>query len=84
MSKTLGEFLADVYESDTANGDGSTTLFNLSGKLHSTDSLSVFIDGLKRRLTTDYTVNLGTSQVTFVTAPALAQNIVFNYTKKSL
>lgn len=84
MSKVLGEFLSDIFEVDTASGNSSTTVFNLSGKLHSQDSLSVYIDGLKRRITTDYTVNVGTSQVTFVVAPATAQNIEFCYTKKSL
>lgn len=84
MAKLLGEFLGDVYEVDTASGNGSTTVFNLSGKLHSQDSLVVYVDGLRRRITTDYTVNVGTSQVTFVTAPATAQNIEFHYVKKSL
>jgi hypothetical protein len=84
MAKVIGEFLADVFEVDTASGNGSTTVFSLSGKLHSQDSLGVYVDGLKRRITTDYTVNVGTSQVTFVVAPAQAQNIEFQYIKKSL
>ena len=84
MAKVIGEFLGDVFEVDTANGNSSTTIFNLSGKLHSQDSLNVYIDGLKRKITTHYTVNVGTSQVTFVTAPATGQNIEFQYVKKSL
>lgn len=84
MSKITGEWIADILVRDTATGNGSTTIFNLSGKLHSSDSLQVYVNGLLRTLTTDYTVNVSTSQVTFTTAPAIAQNIEFRYIEKSL
>lgn len=84
MAKITGEWLATNWTVDSATGDGSTTVFVLLDKLHSAGALDVFIDGLRRAVTTHYTVNVGTSTVTFVTAPAQAQNIVFKYVKKSL
>jgi hypothetical protein len=84
MAKIKGEFLGDIFQVDSASGNGSTTIFSLSQKLRAQEMLFVFIDGLKKRITTDYTVNVSTSQVTFVTAPATAQNIEFHYIKKSL
>lgn len=84
MSKIKGEFIGDIFQIDSASGNGLTTVFNLSQKLRSQEMLFVFVDGLKKRITSDYTVNVGTSQVTFITAPATAQNIEFHYVKKSL
>ncbi len=84
MAKIKGEFISDIYQVDTASGNGSTTVFNLSGKLQTQNSLVVTVNGLRREITTDYTVNVATSQVTFVTAPAIAQKIQFHYIKKSI
>ena len=84
MSKITGEWIDNIYTVDSASGDGSTTVFNLLDDLQSVSSLDVFIDGLRRKATTDYTVNLGASQVTFVVAPANAQSISFKYIRKSI
>lgn len=84
MAKVTGEWVGNVFTSDITVGDGIDTEFTLVDDLQSVNSLDVFVDGLRRRITTDYTVNLSTSTVTFTTPPATAQVIQFTYIKKSL
>lgn len=82
MAKVSGEWIGNVFTSDITVGDGVEDEFTLVDDLQSVNSLDVYVDGLRRRITTDYTVNLGTSTITFVSPPATAQVIQFTYIKK--
>ena len=79
--RIAGNFLdPDFFKVNTSDGDGSTTIFNLSHTPISSSALFVFINGLRREVTVDW--SLSGLQVTFVTAPALGQEIEFNYIRK--
>lgn len=67
--------------SDSGIGNGSAVDFVLSQTPKSTLEPLVTLNGIKRRYTTDYTINLGTKTVTFVDAPAAGQtiNIIYRY-----
>jgi hypothetical protein len=51
-------------------GDGSTTTFSLGDHPGTLGSVTVAVDGVIKKLTTDYTVNVGNKTITFLTAPA--------------
>lgn len=69
-----------IFKVNTANGDGSTTAFNLSHTPVSQNALYVYLNGLKQIVTIDFT--LSGLQVTFTVAPATGQKIEFNYIKR--
>ena len=52
-------------------GNGSTTTFSLGDHPGTLGSVTVAVDGVIKKLTTDYTVNVGNKTITFVTAPAV-------------
>jgi hypothetical protein len=66
-------------KSDGTTGNGSTTDFILTSTPKSELDVLVFVNGLKLRYTTHYTVTLATKTVSFVTAPAAGQNINIVY-----
>lgn len=68
------------FKVNTGSGDGSTTIFALSHTPIADSVLYVYVDGIKRVLTVDF--SLSGKNVTFVTAPANGQTIEFNYIKK--
>jgi len=55
-------------------GDGSTTSYNLgtdpANTVTTADQVEVYVNGSKKYLFTDYTVNIGTQKVEFATAPS--------------
>jgi hypothetical protein len=59
-----------------ATGDGDTTIFTLAAT-PKTDSLSVYLDGVLKTVTTHYTLSGAT--VTFLSAPTDGALIVFRY-----
>lgn len=59
--------LAAPIAFDPFTGDGSTTAFVLSQTPAAISSTLIFVDGVKQRQTTDYT--LATATITFLTAP---------------
>lgn len=81
MSLVSGKVLGDVSNKQSFAGNGSTTVFTLSFAPTSTDSALVYLDGLYKTYTTDYTIS-GTS-LTFVTAPATGQLVEIHYQYKS-
>lgn len=81
MAKLTGKYLDDIFVQDSGSGNGATTTFSLSQTPQSQTSINVFVNGLKQRLTNDYTVNLGAGEITFVTAPANAQEINITYVR---
>ena len=56
----------DIYN---ANGNGVRTVFDYGFTVGSASELLVYVGGDKQSLTTDYTVNTGASEVTFVVPP---------------
>jgi hypothetical protein len=65
--------------SDSGTGNGSAVDFILTSTPKNELDVLVFVDGLKMRITTHYTVTLATKTVSFVTAPATGQNINIVY-----
>jgi len=70
----------DIFKINTADGDGVTVIYTLTNTPIGVGALWVYVDGIKRTWTQDYTIS--GKDVTFVTAPALGQKIEFNYIKK--
>lgn len=81
MAKLKAKFIDDFNVTDVGTGNGSTVTFTLSQVPRSAVFFSVFINGLRRKLTTDFTVNLAGPSITFTTAPATAQEIEIEYWK---
>ena len=52
------------------HGNGSTTTFALSDHPGTIGSVTVSVDGEIKKLTTDYTVDVGAKTITFTTAPS--------------
>lgn len=80
MSRVDAEFLKKFLVDETPSGtiNGSNQNFTLSQTpFDSNDSVQVFIDGIKRDRTTDWTIS-GTT-ITMVTAPVAGQSIRVNY-----
>lgn len=67
----------------TFSADGTATVYQLAEtSINSVDFVKV--NGVLKALTTDYTVNLSTGQITFIAAPATGQdNVDIGWTKGS-
>jgi hypothetical protein len=74
----LKRFWITEVPSGTVNGSNVT--FTLSQTPIENDAVLVFLDGLKQKQTTDYSIS-GTT-ITFVTAPAIAQIVEVEYVQK--
>lgn len=59
-----------------ATGNGVITVYTLPYPIYSAASVRVRVNGVLLVLTTDYTVNLVTREITFVAAPAASAKIV--------
>jgi hypothetical protein len=68
--------------SDSGAGNGTTVDFVTTSNIKSSNSTLVFVDGLLRNITTDYTISLVTDTVSFVIAPAYGQKINIRYFKR--
>lgn len=60
-------------------GDGVTVAFTLSNPPIVADSQSVYVDGVLKAETTDYTINDTTGAITFLVAPANGEAITASY-----
>ena len=56
-------------------GNGSTTTFSLGEHPGTRGSVTIAVDGVIKKLTTDYTINTGAQTVTFGSAPANGSSI---------
>lgn len=79
MATTANKWVDFLFASESSVGDNTTTDFITTYDLKTQNSIWVIVDGLTRTITTDYTVNLGTKTISFVTAPALGQKITIKY-----
>ena len=68
----------NVY-ADPFVGNGTQTVFNTSAVPGSLASLHISVGGLVQLPTTDYTWSVGTTTITFVTAPPNGQPILIQY-----
>ena len=59
-------FISDLF----SRGDGSTTTFPIGDFPGTLGSVTVTVDNVVKKLTTDYTVNVANKTITFGTAPA--------------
>jgi len=73
---TVGELWQHAQSSTTPNG--STTQFNIGSGVASS-KVAVYVNGLLRRPTTDYTFTSGNSYVTFAWAPATGDDVRMDY-----
>lgn len=80
MSRVDADLLKKFFVDETPTGtvNGSNTTFTLSQTpFDSNDTVQVYLDGIKRNRTTEWSLS-GTT-ITFVTAPALGQDVRVNY-----
>lgn len=82
MTRIVGKFVIDDFNNETPSGtiNGSNTVFTLSAAPEEADAVLVFLDGLKLKQTTDYSIS-GTT-LTMVVAPSVAQELTVQYLKK--
>jgi hypothetical protein len=83
MARVRGRFLNDVTNKEIPSGtvNGSNTSFTISFAPTSSDSLTLFIDGIAKELTTDYSIS-GTT-ITMVVAPVAGQALYATYQYKA-
>lgn len=81
MSKTNAYWLGDIFQTDSAAGDGGTVSFLTTQDMHSINSLSVYKNGLHQELSVDYAVTLPRT-ILFATAPLTGESLIFKYVKK--
>lgn len=79
--KASNRFISEGYVLETPSGliNGSNLVYTLAFTPDDASSVSVFLNGILQRLTTDYT--LAASTITFVTAPAVGQDLRVTYNK---
>lgn len=77
LVKTKAIDIDNMKIKDAASGNGSSTDFVLTEDLKA-GSLQVFTNGLR---TEAYTLNVGTKTVSFTTAPANLEDLIFEYWK---
>ena len=75
LVKAKGIDVENFSSTDSATGNGSSTAFLLT-QTPRVGTLKVTVNGLKD---TDWTLNPATKTVTFGSAPANQQNIIFDY-----
>lgn len=79
MSQIDGKFIVKGWVQEVPSGtvNGSNTAFTISTAPREVDAVQVFIDGIRQRKTTDYSIS-GTT-ITFVTAPVTDQYVYVEY-----
>lgn len=72
-----------VFKNETPSGtvNGSNTAFSLSVEPYSVDSVLVFLNGIKLKKTTHYSIS-GTT-ITMVIAPEIGQELEASYLSKN-
>jgi hypothetical protein len=60
-------------------GDGSETTFYVDYENVIADSQKIYIDGIEKVMTTDYTFDNGTGKIEFLSAPLLDETITADY-----
>ena len=85
MSRVEGKFLVDWVENEVPSGtvNGSNTAFTITHQPTEPMAVEVFLDGIRQRYTTDFTVG-GTlnKTITFTTAPVTDQIVWVSYTRE--
>lgn len=79
MSMVDGKFLVKgwVQEVPTGTVNSSNVTFTLSTLPREPDAVQVYINGIRQRNITDYTIS--NSTITFATAPVTDQNVYVEY-----
>lgn len=70
---------AIIQEVPSGTVNGSTTAFTLANTPAQASTVIVYLDGLRQKPTTDYSIS--TNTITFVTAPASGQTVTVDYSK---
>jgi hypothetical protein len=82
QAAVVGALPATLSGQGTASytGDGSTSVFSLPASISTitdTSDVSVYVNGIRQRPTTDYTIASG--NITFIPAPANADNLLLSW-----
>lgn len=82
QAAVVGALPATLSGQGTASytGDGSTSVFSLPASISTitdTSDVSVYVNGIRQRPTTDYTIASGS--ITFIPAPANADNLLLSW-----
>lgn len=83
MATLSNEWVDLTMVSDSAIANGSTTDYVTTQNIKSIVGTTVTLNGLDRKITSDYTINLSTNTISFVSAPALGTTIKIKYFKRS-
>jgi hypothetical protein len=80
--RLVNRYISEGWTQETPSGtiNGSNKVFTLANTPDDSANVAVHVDGLFQRTTTDYTIS-GTT-ITFVTAPALGQDVFVLYCKR--
>ena len=62
---------AAPLQSRVFNADGSTATYDIGQKIYETKSIIVYVDGIKKVIDTDYTVDVKNQTVTFLATPSV-------------
>lgn len=84
MATLTNEWVDLEMVSDSGTGNGTATDFVTSQNIKSTVGTTVAVDGLIRKITTDYTVDLNTNTIAFTVAPAVGQSVNIKYFKRGI
>lgn len=80
MGKSDPEYTSNVISNEVVGeGDGTETEFFLAWTPVMATSLELFVDGTKKTVGTDFTLDADTGKVTFTTAPASTKVVTANY-----
>jgi len=86
MSRLEGKFLLDWVENEVPSGtvNGSNVTFTITHQPTEVMAVEVFVNGLRKRYTTDFTI-AGTlnKTITFTTAPVTDSNVWVSYTRET-
>lgn len=81
MNRVDARFLKKFRTTESFNGNGSTTVFNLSSAPQENEAVHVSLNGLTQEEGASREYLLSGTAITFNTAPATGQRIVVTYWK---
>lgn len=83
MARLDAEFLKKFFTIETPTGavNGTNAVFTVSFTPLENDAVMIFVNGLFQKPTTHYSISGST--ITFVTAPAVGQDVVVYYIRKT-
>lgn len=81
MTRVDARFLKKFKTTQSFNGDGSTTVFNLTSTPQENEAVHIAVNGLLQEEGPSLDYQLSGTAITFNAAPAIGQRIVVTYWK---